>query len=142
MQPVDPLNEWVTPPYSADVRDGAIYGRGVADNKNGLASKICAVDAFLKVYGKLPVNVKFIVEGEEEIGSPNLEVFAKAHPELLACDGYNWEGGVKERASPHRYTSAPRAFCMWSWNARAPRQIHTPAMPLLSQIRHGAWCGR
>lgn len=70
VQPVDPLNEWVTPPYSADVRDGAIYGRGVADNKNGLASKICAVDAFLKVYGRLPVNVKFIVEGEEEIGSP------------------------------------------------------------------------
>ena len=139
---MDPLNEWVTPPYSADVRDGAIYGRGVADNKNGLASKICAVDAFRKVYGKLPVNVKFIVEGEEEIGSPNLEVFAKAHPELLACDGYNWEGGVKEPGEPAQVHFGAKGFCMWSWNARAPRRIRIRAMPPSLQTPPGAWCGR
>lgn len=137
VQPVDPLNEWVTPPYSADVRDGAIYGRGVADNKNGLASKICAVDAFLKVYGKLPVNVKFIVEGEEEIGSPNLEVFAKAHPELLACDGYNWEGGVKEPGEPAQVHFGAKGLLYVELECQGPKtDSHSCYAPI---VTNPAW---
>lgn len=100
VQPVDPISLWNFDPYSAEIKDGNIYARGVADNKNGLASKICAVDAFQKVYGKLPCGVKFFVEGEEEIGSPNLEDFAQKHEDLLICDGFNWESGWKETGCP------------------------------------------
>lgn len=100
VQPVDPIELWDDDPYSAVIRDGVIYARGVADNKNGLASKICAIDAFLKVYGKLPCGVKFFVEGEEEIGSPNLAYFAEHYKHLLDCDGYNWEGGYKNPGGP------------------------------------------
>lgn len=87
---------WEDDPYGAVIRDGVMYGRGCADNKNGLAAKLCAVDAWQKVYKSLPCGVKFFVEGEEEVGSPHLESFAKEHPDLLTCDGFNWETGTKE----------------------------------------------
>lgn len=96
VQPVDPIELWDDDPYSAVIKDGVIYARGVADNKNGLATKLCAVDAYMKVYGKIPCNVKFFVEGEEEIGSPNLPYFAEHYEDLLDCDGFNWESGWKE----------------------------------------------
>lgn len=91
---------WDSPPYEIVIRDGQIWGRGVADNKNGIACKLCAIDAWQKVHGFLPCGVKFIIEGEEEIGSPHLQSFADAHPELLCCDGYNWESGYKEEDGP------------------------------------------
>ena len=100
VQPVDPIDEWITPPYSADIRNGVIYARGVADNKDGLVTRLCAVDAWQKVHGKLPLNVKFCFEGEEESGSPHLESVAKAHPEMIQCDGYVWEGGHREKGGP------------------------------------------
>lgn len=93
VQPVDPLDEWVDPPYSGAIRDGKLYARGAADNKGGIVTKLAAVDAYLHVYGKLPCGVKFITEGEEEIGSPNLRYFAEHYSDRLDCSGYNWEGG-------------------------------------------------
>ena len=74
VQPVDPIELWNSDPYAAEIRDGRIFARGVADNKDGIASRICAADAYLKVYGKLPLNLKYVFEGEEEIGSPHLRV--------------------------------------------------------------------
>lgn len=112
VQPVDPIELWDSDPFAAEIRDGVIYARGVADNKDGLATRLCAIDAWMKTYGKLPCNVKLIFEGEEEIGSPNLEPFAKAHPELLECDGYVWEGGEKRKAGHARSQWALRACCM------------------------------
>lgn len=93
VQPVDPIDLWVDPPFSANVHDNRIWGRGVCDNKGGLVAHLCAVDAYQHVYGKLPCGVKFITEGEEEIGSPNLGWFAEHYRDRLDCDGYNWEGG-------------------------------------------------
>lgn len=104
VQPVDPIDEWLSPPYAAEIRDGVIYARGVADNKDGLVTRLCAVDAWQKVYGKLPLNVKFCFEGEEEIGSPHLVSVAKAHPEMIQCDGYVWEGGDREKGGPAEIT--------------------------------------
>lgn len=104
VQPVDPLNEWHTDPFSAEIIDGVIYARGVADNKDGLVTRLCAVDAWQKVHGKLPLNVKFLFEGEEEIGSPHLLPFAEAHPDLIQCDGYVWEGGNREPGGPAELT--------------------------------------
>lgn len=104
VQPVDPIELWNSDPYAAEIRDGRIFARGVADNKDGIASRICAADAYLKVYGKLPLNLKYIFEGEEEIGSPHLREFAKAHPDKIAADGYAWEGGFKEEDGPAEVT--------------------------------------
>ena len=96
VQPPEPLELWHSEPFAAEVRDGRIWARGVADNKGNLVARICAVEAFQNVRGELPLNVKFIVEGEEEIGSPNLPAFAEAHAGLLAADGCIWEAGYKD----------------------------------------------
>jgi len=85
-QPVDPLNLWTNPPFEPTLRDGRIYARGVSDNKGGVFLSITAIDAQIKTTGKLPVNVKFLIEGQEEIGSPDLPAFVAAHKEMLACD--------------------------------------------------------
>ena len=96
------MTSGITPPYSADIRDGVIYARGVADNKDGLVTRLCAVDAWQKVHGKLPLNVKFCFEGEEETGSPHLASVAKAHPEMIQCDGYVGRAATAKRAARPR----------------------------------------
>jgi acetylornithine deacetylase/succinyl-diaminopimelate desuccinylase-like protein len=96
VQPPDPLQLWGSEPFAADVRDGRIWARGVADNKGNLVARVCAVEAYEKVRGELPLGIKFVVEGEEEIGSPNLPDFAEANAELLAADGCIWEAGYKD----------------------------------------------
>ncbi|WP_423801870.1 M20/M25/M40 family metallo-hydrolase [Neobacillus sp. SAB-20_R2A] len=95
VQPEDPVELWESPPFSPEIREGKLFARGVADNKGTLLSRICAVHAYQKVYGELPVNIKFIIEGEEEVGSPNLEWFADNHVEMIASDGCIWENGFK-----------------------------------------------
>jgi acetylornithine deacetylase/succinyl-diaminopimelate desuccinylase-like protein len=86
VQPVDPLNEWESPPFEPAIRDGKIYARGASDNKGQAFAHVKAVEAYLKGAGGIPVNVKLILEGEEEIGSPNLEPFVIDHKNLLAAD--------------------------------------------------------
>lgn len=93
VQPPEPLDLWDSEPFEPEIRDGTFYARGVADNKGNLIARLCAVDAYLRARGELPVNVKFIFEGEEEIGSPNLGDFADDHPDLIAADGCIWEAG-------------------------------------------------
>lgn len=100
VQPPDPIGEWIADPYAAEIIDGFIYARGAVDNKGGLAARIAAVDAWRKVGGKLPLHVKFLVEGEEEIGSPHLVQFARDNPDRIRCDGYMWEGGSKDPDGP------------------------------------------
>lgn len=85
VQPADPLNLWTTEPFNPDQRGENLYARGASDMKGQLMASLYAVEAFMKA-GNPPVNVKFIFEGEEEIGSPNLVPFIKAHKDLLACD--------------------------------------------------------
>lgn len=86
VQPVDPLDLWDAPPFEAQVKDGKIYARGANDNKGQNFVHIKSVEAFFKTQKKLPVNVKFLIEGEEEIGSSNLEKFIKENKTLLKCD--------------------------------------------------------
>jgi len=86
VQPVDPLNEWVTPPFEPAVRGRDLYGRGTVDDKGQVYVHLKAVEAHLKTSGSLPVNVKFIIEGEEEIGSEHLGNFLSAKQDLLRAD--------------------------------------------------------
>ena len=96
VQPPDPLELWKSPPFAAEVRDGHLYARGVADNKGNLVARLAAVEAWLSVRGELPLNILFVVEGEEEIGSTNLGTFAEEHREKLRADGCIWETGYKD----------------------------------------------
>src|SRR5688572_2486458 len=86
VQPVDPVNLWTSPPFEATVRDGEIYARGSADDKGQVFMHIKAVEAFLKNGGALPVNMKFLIEGEEEVGSAHLDEFVRANKEKLGAD--------------------------------------------------------
>jgi acetylornithine deacetylase/succinyl-diaminopimelate desuccinylase-like protein len=86
VQPVDPVNLWESPPFEATVRDGEIYARGAADDKGQVFMHFKAIEAHLKQNGKLPCNIKVILEGEEEVGSANLDNFVKAHKDELGAD--------------------------------------------------------
>ncbi|MCL4302897.1 MAG: dipeptidase [Anaerolineae bacterium] len=86
VQPVDPLDEWLTPPFEPAVKGDNMFGRGTTDDKGQLYVHIAAVEAYLKGAGQLPLNIKFMLEGEEEIGSPNLSAFMQAHLDLLKAD--------------------------------------------------------
>lgn len=95
VQPPEPLEEWIDPPFSANIRDGRIWARGATDNKSGVLAFIKAAKAFKKIRGSLPVGVRFMFEGEEEIGSPPLGPFVEANPELFAADAMHClDGGV------------------------------------------------
>lgn len=101
VQPAEPLDLWISPPYEPEVRDGKLFGRGVSDNKGPFAARLLALDAILDQVGELPCNVKFLVEGEEEIGSIHLAQFIEEHPDLLAADACVWESGeVDHREVP------------------------------------------
>lgn len=86
VQPPDPLKEWTTPPFEPTVRGRYLYGRGACDDKGQLFAHVKALESSLKTSGRLPVNVKCLFEGEEEIGSPNLKTFLTANAEKLAAD--------------------------------------------------------
>ncbi|KZE74490.1 peptidase M20 [Paenibacillus jamilae] len=86
VQPVDPLHLWETPPFEPSIRDGKLYARGATDDKGQVFLHIKAVEAILKQEGKLPLNIKFCIEGEEEVSSPNLLEFLHTGAERLAAD--------------------------------------------------------
>src|SRR6516225_4359904 len=86
VQPVDPLEEWVTPPFEPAVRDGRLWGRGVVDDKGQVYIHAKAVESFIRTAGALPINLKMIVEGEEEIGSVNLDTLMRRRAADLASD--------------------------------------------------------
>jgi len=86
VQPVDPLDEWVSPPFEPAIRDGRMWGRGVVDDKGQVLIHVSAIEATRKAMGKLPINVKLIVEGEEEIGSMNLDALMREKAEDLRAD--------------------------------------------------------
>lgn len=86
VQPVDPLDLWQSPPFAADIRNGNIYARGASDDKGPVFAHMKGVEAFLRTRGTLPLNFRFFIEGEEEVGSAHLDPFIAAHRELLRAD--------------------------------------------------------
>ena len=95
VQPPEPLELWESDPFGAEIRDGVIYARGATDNKSGCLAFARAAKAYLDTAGVPPVNLVFLFEGEEEVGSPHLEAFVEKHKDLLACDAsIGLDGGV------------------------------------------------
>ncbi|RMF77326.1 MAG: dipeptidase [Chloroflexi bacterium] len=86
VQPPDPLDKWLNAPFTPEIRDGRLYGRGVSDDKGPLFIAIKAAEAYLRTVGQLPVNIKFLIEGEEEIGSPGVAALVRDNPEQFAAD--------------------------------------------------------
>src|SRR5882762_2806547 len=86
VQPPDPVELWKTPPFEPSVRDGNIYARGAADDKGQVMVIFKALEALMKVSGALPINVKVLLEGEEEAGGESIEHYVKTYPERLGCD--------------------------------------------------------
>src|SRR5438874_2340081 len=92
VQPAEPLELWQSPPFEPTVRDGKLYARGASDNKGEIASRLTAIRALRTVLGELPITLRWIVEGEEEIGSPHFGAVASKYAPLLKADGCFWEG--------------------------------------------------
>jgi acetylornithine deacetylase/succinyl-diaminopimelate desuccinylase-like protein len=111
VQPPEPLELWESPPFDPQIRNGALYARGVIDDKGHVTSRLYAIDAFLAVEKELPCNIKFVVEGEEEISSVNLEHFVRTHQDLLRADACIWEfGGVDFNDRPVQHLGL-RGIC-------------------------------
>ncbi len=86
VQPADPLEHWDSPPFEPTARDGKVYARGIVDDKIGVYACLKAVESFLNTTGKMPVNMRFLFEGEEETGSPSALGFLRDHPDRVSCD--------------------------------------------------------
>lgn len=111
VQPPEPLELWTSPPFEATLRDGRLYGRGVSDDKGHLVARLLALDALLAVRGELPCRVKFVIEGEEEVGSVHLPAFVRENRGRLAGDACLWEfGQVDDRGVPMQYAGL-RGIC-------------------------------
>lgn len=99
VQPAEPFDLWTTPPFQPEIREGRVWGRGASDDKGGMLIPILAFEAMLRATGRLPVNVKFFFEGQEEIGSPDLPPFVAANADRLqadmifSADGLQWAPG-------------------------------------------------
>ncbi|KAB2336731.1 M20/M25/M40 family metallo-hydrolase [Cytobacillus depressus] len=96
VQPEEPIELWKTPPFEPTIVDDKIYARGIADNKGNLIARMAAVHAIKEVAGRLPIDIKFIFEGEEEIGSINLGAFAEKNQGKIQSDGCVWEFGYRD----------------------------------------------
>src|SRR5690606_28387031 len=101
VQPPEPLELWNSPPFEPELRDGKLYGRGASDDKAGVLSALYAVEASAAATGAPPLNVTFMFEGEEEVGSPNLVPFIRENKELFAADlAISADGGIFDVGVP------------------------------------------
>lgn len=122
VQPPDPLEEWKSPPFEPEIRDNRLYARGVADNKGNFMARLEAVRKF----DELPITVKFVVEGEEEIGSPSLQGFVRENEDLLKADGCIWEAGYKDAAGRPTMFLGVKGLCYVEFRAKgAARDLHS-----------------
>lgn len=126
VQPPEPLELWDSPPFEPTLRDGKLYARGVSDDKGHITSRLFAIDALLAEHGELPCNVKFVIEGEEEVSSVNLHDFVRSNKELLQADACIWEfGGVDHRDVPSMALGM-RGICYVELSARTAKiDVHS-----------------
>lgn len=137
VQPPEPLEEWKFSPFSGKIHEGRIYGRGVSDNKGNFVSRLKAIEAFLETDGHMPLNVKFIVEGEEEIGSPHLAPVVEHNKALFFNDATIWEfGGTNFEGRPEIFLGLKGVLSVELRAKGASRDVHSANAPL---VPNPAW---
>lgn len=126
VQPADPLELWDVEPFALTEQDGAWYGRGSSDDKGQLVSRLAALRWYRERHGELPFGAKFVVEGEEEIGSPNLARYVEQHAPRLRADGCVWEfGGVTASGRPMTYFGLKGILCIGMQVRTAGHDLHS-----------------
>ena len=126
VQPPDPLDKWTTPPFTPTERDGKLFARGVSDDKGPVLIPIKVAEAFFTTVGALPLNVKFLIEGEEEIGSPSLDQFVAQHKELLRADLVISADGAMWRPTEPSLTVASRGLAGLNFTlTAAAKDLHS-----------------
>ncbi|UCC60892.1 MAG: M20/M25/M40 family metallo-hydrolase [Dehalococcoidia bacterium] len=126
VQPPEPLELWTSPPFEPTEYEGNLRARGVSDNKGDIVARLLALKAYQKVHGRPPVSVKFIIEGEEEIGSPNIAAFIDSNQDLLKADACIWEcGGVNWRDEPVISLGLKGILCVQLEVRGASKDVHS-----------------
>jgi acetylornithine deacetylase/succinyl-diaminopimelate desuccinylase-like protein len=126
VQPPDPLDKWITPPFTPTVRDGKLFARGVSDDKGPVLIPIKVAEAFFATGGAPPVNLKFLIEGEEEIGSPSLDAFVAQHKDLLKADLVISADGAMWRPTEPSLTVASRGLAGLNFTlTAAAKDLHS-----------------
>ena len=126
VQPADPLSAWVSPPFDPHVRDGRLYARGASDDKGPMLIPIKVAEAFCATSGRLPLNVKFLFEGEEEVGSPSLNQFISEHAALLKADFALSADGAMWRIEEPSITTGSRGMVSLNVAVEGPeKDLHS-----------------
>ncbi len=126
VQPADPLELWTSPPFEPAVRDGNLYARGASDDKGQFLTHVFSAEAWLATQGRLPLNLKYLIEGEEEIGSPSLRQFLEDHADRLACDCVVISDGAQFGPNQPAITYGLRGIAYFDLLLRGPaRDLHS-----------------
>jgi len=150
VQPVDPIEQWRRAPFDPVVEDGKLYARGVADTKGNVVAQAVAQAAIRDVLGTVPVRLRFMVEGEEEVGSPHLPAFARQHPAPSGATGRPSRARVTRPRGFRSSTWGARASSTWSYvsarrpwisTARSPHHYPTPPGASSRRSASSATCG-
>lgn len=137
VQPAAPLGLWTTPPYQPAIRDGRVWARGATDNKGELLPRIWAVEAWRDAFGELPCRIRFLVEGEEETGSPSLDALLNLRPEFREADAALLEGGDIDLTGRPRVLGGGKGIIVLELNVRTiAHDAHSSLSVVLPNAGH------
>lgn len=143
VQPAEPFDLWESPPFEPTVRDGHIFARGAADDKGELVSRIHAVEAWQATQGPLPIRIKWLIEGEEEVGSPHFHKWVEAHKDWFTntrggvIDGCLWEFGGFDEKNRFRLSLGVKGICYVELRVKGvDHDLHSSLAPL---AKNAAW---
>ena len=126
VQPADPLEKWISPPFEPTRRDGNLYARGATDDKGQMFTHLKSAEAWIRVEGRLPINLKYLIEGEEEVGSHGLERYLAEHAERLACDCVVISDGAQFAPNVPAITYGLRGIAYYELHVKGPdRDLHS-----------------
>jgi len=132
VQPPDPLDEWRTAPFEPTERDGMLFARGVSDNKGNLMARRQAIEAYRATVGVLPLRMRVLFEGEEEIGSAHLAAFVRENADRLKADGCIWEAGYKDAAGRPTISLGLKGIAYFELRVRGAKQdVHSSQATIL-----------
>jgi acetylornithine deacetylase/succinyl-diaminopimelate desuccinylase-like protein len=124
--PIGHLSEWTYGPFASTIVDDKLYARGASNSKGDLVARLAAVEAYQKSFGKLPVCLKFLADGEDELGSPSLFRFAQEHAEMLRSDGVIWDEGYKDSKEHLVISLGFKGICFLELRVHGPRtDVHS-----------------